>query len=112
MLDEFTKKRIDRILKNYVELKIPKEIRNEMKLIYKFRGNNVTLLEERMGSKGDRWIQLDRVQFRFDKETYKWSVYWRDSKDKWHQHPEVEPDHDFEKQLGRVDQDQSGAFWG
>jgi hypothetical protein len=55
---------------------------------------------------------MDRAQFRFDKETNKWSVYWRDSKDKWHQHPDVEPDHDFEKQLGRVDQDQSGAFWG
>jgi hypothetical protein len=44
MLDTFTIKRIEKILSQYADHKIPKHIRNEMRIIFKFKGNNVTLL--------------------------------------------------------------------
>jgi len=110
MLDAFTKKRLEKILSEYSEQKIPKHVRNQMRLTYKIRGNNVSLIEERPAFNGDGWIQLDISQFRFVDN--KWKVYWRDSRDKWHLVEEIKPDEDFEKQLMIVDKDNSGVFWG
>ncbi len=110
MLDSFTKKRLEKILNGYIEGKIPKHIRNQIRLNYKFRGNNITLVEERPAYKGDQWIELDIAQFRFDQQ--KWKVYWRDSKNKWHFVEDIIPDEDFEKQLKIVDNNNNGIFWG
>lgn len=110
MLDLFTKKRIEKILSQYIEEKIPKNVRNQIKLNYKFRGNTVTLNEERPAYIGDGWTVLPIAQFRF--ENNKWRIYWRDSKNKWHFVDDYEPEDDFEKQLENVDKDDSGIFWG
>ncbi len=46
MLDAFTKKRIEKILDNYIDKKIPDHLKNEIEIRYKFRGNTVTLSQE------------------------------------------------------------------
>lgn len=110
MLDMFTKKKIEKILTEYIEEKVPKRVRNQVKLNFKFRGNNVTLVEERLAFKSDNWVELDIAQFRFEQNN--WKVYWRDSKRKWHFVEDITPDENFEKQLKIVDKDNRGMFWG
>ncbi|WP_246469373.1 DUF3024 domain-containing protein [Cohnella nanjingensis] len=110
MLDVFTKRRIEKIMDEYTERKVPKHVRDQMKLSYKIRGNSVTLMEERPAYRGDGWVQYHIAQFRLDQS--KWKIYWQDSKDKWHFVEDYEPDEVFEKQLRAVDQDRSGMFWG
>lgn len=110
MLDAFTKRRIEKIMGEYTEKKIPKDIRNQIRLNYKIRGNSVTLIEERPAFMGGGWVQLNVAQFRLDEN--KWKIYWQDSKDKWHFVEDYAPDEDFEKQLRKVDQDNRGLFWG
>lgn len=78
MLDSFTKKRIEKILSTYIEAKIPKHVRNQIRLNYKFRGNSVTLNEERPAYMSEVWVELPIAQFRFEEN--KWKIYWRDSK--------------------------------
>ncbi|GBG05952.1 hypothetical protein PAT3040_00440 [Paenibacillus agaridevorans] len=95
---------------DYIEQKIPKHIRNQIRLNYKIRGNNITLIEERPAFMSDEWVELDVAQFRLDQN--KWKVYWRDSKNKWHFVDDIVPDEDFEKQLKIVDTDNRGLFWG
>ena len=96
-MDDFTKIRITKIMENYTENKIPKHLQNQIKMIFKIRGNNVTLFEERPAYKGEGWTQFDIAQFRLDQN--KWKVYWRDSKDKWHWVDDIKPDEDFKNQL-------------
>lgn len=110
MLDTFTKKKIEKLLSDYTEKKVPKHIRNQVRLNYKFRGNNVTLFEERPAFRSEQWVELDVAQFRLEEN--KWKVYWRDSKNKWHFVDDIIPDENFEKQLRIVDQDNRGLFWG
>jgi hypothetical protein len=110
MLDAFTKKRIEKILSVFIEQKVPKHVRNQLRLNYKFRGNNITLIEERPAFMSDQWVELDIAQFRLEES--KWKVYWRDSKNKWHFVDDIIPDDDFEKQLKIVDLDDRGIFWG
>jgi hypothetical protein len=109
-VDDFTKKRIIKIMDNYTGNKVPKHIQNQIKMSYKIRGNNVTLIEERPAFMSDKWVQLDIAQFRLDQD--KWKVYWRDSKEKWHFVEDILPIEDFEKQLDIVDKDNRGIFWG
>ncbi|WP_340009006.1 DUF3024 domain-containing protein [Paenibacillus sp. FSL K6-0276] len=110
MLDSFTKKRIEKILSTYIEAKVPKHISNQIKLNYKFKGNSVTLNEERPAFMSDKWVEMPIAQFRF--EEHKWKIYWRDSKKKWHFVDDFAPQDDFEKQLEIVDNDSRGMFWG
>jgi hypothetical protein len=109
-LDAFTKKRIEKIMNAYTEAKIPKHLRTQMRLTYKIRGTNVSLIEERLAYRGEGWVQHDIAQFRFDGSM--WKVYWRDSKDKWHHVEEILPSSNFEGQLEIVENDNTGIFWG
>jgi hypothetical protein len=110
MLDLFTRRRIEKIMDEFTEKNVPRDIRNQIKLSYKIRGDSVTLIEERPAFRSDRWVQLNIAQFRLDQK--KWKIYWQDSKDKWHFVDDYSPDEDFEKQLRIVDQDDRGMFWG
>lgn len=109
-MDDFTKKRIIKIMEKYIQNAVPEHVRNQIKINYKIRGNNVTLIEERQAFKSDQWVQLPVAQFRLH-ET-KWKVFWRDSKERWHFIDDIEPDENFEKQLDIVDKDNIGIFWG
>jgi hypothetical protein len=109
-MDAFTKKRIEKIMDHYIENKIPKHLKNEIKLHYKIRGNNVTLLREIPSFRQGQWVELDVAQFRLDDD--KWKIYWRDSRDRWHFVDDIKPDENFERQLNIVDQDNRGMFWG
>ncbi|RKN72370.1 DUF3024 domain-containing protein [Paenibacillus ginsengarvi] len=109
LLDPFTKKRVEKIMSEYVEQKVPKQVRDQVKLNYKFRGDHVTLFQERPAFKSDQWVQLEVAQFRMEQN--RWSVHWKDSKGKWHFVEDIVPDENFEKQLKIVDEDQRGLFW-
>ncbi|GMK41284.1 hypothetical protein PCCS19_43400 [Paenibacillus sp. CCS19] len=108
-MDDFTKKRIEKIMNVYIEQKVPKHIRNEIRLNYKIRGNNVTLVEERPAFMSKEWVELTVAQFRLEQN--QWKVYWRDSKKKWHFVEDITPADNFETQLLIVDEDKRNMFW-
>lgn len=109
-MDDFTKKRIMKIMDSYTQNKVPVHLKNQIKVSYKIRGNNVTLIEERQGYKSDIWVQMPVAQFRIDEKS-KWKVYWQDSKNKWHFIDDIEPNENFETQLKIVDKGHNGMFW-
>lgn len=108
-MDQFTKTRVTKIMAEYIKNRVPAHLQNQIKLNYKIRGNNVTLLEERPAFGRDEWVQREIAQFR--KEQEQWKVYWMDSKKRWHYIEEIEPNENFETQLKIVDTDDRGFFW-
>lgn len=110
MMDEFTKIRIRKIMEAYTEGRIPVHLQSKMRLIYKIRGSNVTLVEERPAFRSDQWVQHDIAQFRLDQG--QWKIYWKDSRGKWHFVDDFIADSNFENQLAIVDKDERGMFWG
>jgi len=107
--DPFTKKRLEKILDDYIERKIPKELKEEYKIIYKFRGNTITLSQDRPSYRPGQRVELPIAQFRY--EDSNWKVYWKDSKEKWHFVDDIKPIEDFEKQLKTIDKNEFGYFW-
>jgi len=109
-MDDFTKKRIQKIMDHYTENAVSEHVKSQIKIGYKIRGNHVTLIEERQAFQSDRWVQLPVAQFRLDEKA--WKVYWQDSKGKWHFIDDIEQNEDFETQLKIVDEGHNGMFWG
>lgn len=107
--DAFTKKRLEKILDNYIEKKIPEDLKAEYKIIYKFRGETITLSQDRPSYRPGQRVELPIAQFRY---IYgKWEVYWKDSKNKWHFVEDIKPIEDFEKQLKTIDKNEYGYMW-
>ncbi|UHA71917.1 DUF3024 domain-containing protein [Paenibacillus sp. 481] len=109
-MNDFTKKRITKIMDNYTQNAIPPHFQNQMILSSNIRGNNVALIEERPAFMSDRWVQHPMAQFRVVE--YQWRIYWKDSKNKGIFTDDILPDADFEKQLSTVVNDNRGLFRG
>ncbi|MCD9025457.1 DUF3024 domain-containing protein [Cohnella silvisoli] len=107
MLDAFTKKRIEKFLNNYIDQKIPKHLKRDIQIKYKFRGDTITLTQERPSFMPGQRVELPIAQFRLDNSF--WKVYWKDSRDKWHFVDDIKPNENFEEQVKAVDK--NDIFW-
>jgi len=112
-LPEISRESAQRVLSTYCEQKIPMEFRDRLKLAFTFRGHSVTLFEERPAfRKPETWVQHKVAQFRMDKETFEWSLFWADRNGRWLPHTEFGPTRSFEHALAEVERNPNGMFWG
>jgi len=84
-LSEFTKKLIETKLTEYCDRKIPIDVRDQVKLTYKIAGYKVNLVETRPYYRDPSiWTETPIAQFRFDRDTQKWSLFlkcWKKMKE-------------------------------
>lgn len=112
-LPEITKKKVEKTLGAFCERRVPPHVRDKIQLKFFFRGDSVTLFEER-----PRWddpkekTQLNVAQFRFDEATAKWSLYCRDRNSKWHLYQGIKQGASLDYLIDEVDKDPTGIFWG
>ncbi len=112
-LSELTKRQVDKALAAYCKAKVPAYLKDEVRVDFKYRGNSVTLFEERPAfDRPDTWVDIIVAQFRFDPKPMKWTLYCADRNSKWHLYDEIEPSNKIEDLLKEVDQDPTGIFWG
>ena len=112
-LPEFTKKLIQKTLSDYCTRKVPSHVKDQYQLDFKFRGNSVTLYEERPTFMDkSEWVDIVVAQFRYDPKTQKWSLYCADRNSKWHEYIGLNRTKDFNVLLEEVEADPTGIFWG
>lgn len=112
-LPEFTRKLVETKLSSYCETKIPITVRNQVRLVFKIRGNKVTLYETRpYFIDPSVWTETPVAQFRFDDKTKKWDLYCCDRNSKWYTYMEADSSVNFDDLLKEVDSDPTGIFWG
>ena len=112
-LSETVKQQVETLLRRFCERRVPVEARDKVRLTYDFRGNAVTLYEDRpRGKDPGQWGHMAIAQFRFDQANEEWTLYCADRNSKWHEYLEVDPTSRFESLLEEVDQDPTGIFFG
>lgn len=93
--------------------RVPPRLREQMRLEHSVRGNRITIDELRAPWHPDlsqEWTRLKIAQLRLSEAG--WSLYWRDSSERWRRYegngeaPTVTP------LLEIVDDDLDGVFWG
>jgi hypothetical protein len=94
--------------------RVPEHVRDKIELSFKFRGDSVTIFENRApwreGIK--EWSSLTVAQMRYDEKTGKWTLYCADRNDKWHEYYDIDSTKDIDKLLREIDEDPTGIFWG
>ena len=112
-LPEHTRGIVEKLLSVYCEAQVPPHVRDQLRIGFRFRGHSVTLFEERPGFVDpDQWTELVVAQFRMDKVTFEWSLFWADRNSRWLPHKEFTPTRNFEAALKEVDANPHGMFWG
>ena len=104
---------VDVKLARYCERKIPRRLRDKIRVHYKVRGNSITLIESRpYWNDPTKWSELKVAQFRFEPGNRTWTLYCADRNDRWHPYLEVPSTPNLDDLLEEVDQDPTGIFWG
>ena len=83
-IPELVKQRAERRLAAFCDQRIPRNIRHQLKLTYGFRGDCLTLYEERVSFfDPNKWTKRPITQFRFDANSNEWSLYCANCNQKW-----------------------------
>ena len=100
-------------IENYCANKIPHEHQDKIKLLYRIRGNHVTLIESRpFHFDPTRWSELKVAQFRYDNSSQNWTLYCADRNERWHMYMDINSSKNIDDLLNEVDEDPTGIFWG
>ena len=111
-LIEFERRRIDKLLDEFARRRIPLELKDQLRLGWRFRGDSVTLWQSRplLGAPA-RWSESNVARFCRD-EQGGWVLHWPDRNGRWHAYEGLEPRRRIEDLLRVVDDDPTGIFWG
>jgi hypothetical protein len=100
-------------IQEFCENRIPKGLKNKMKMGYKTEGNKITIIEQRPSFTGEAtWTQSPVVQIRYNQKKENWTIYSRDRNQKWHLYTEIEPKEIIEEIIEEIEADPTGIFWG
>jgi hypothetical protein len=112
-LSELTKKYVETKMTEYCNNRIPKHIRDKIKMVFKINRNNVTLFETRpFYADPSVWTENPVAQFRYDEYSKKWTLYCADRNSKWHIYLGIKPRSNMEDLLKEVDLDPTHTFYG
>ena len=84
----------------------------QVKLQFDIKGNRVTLTESRpLFIDPAIWNEIKIAQFEYCPESYNWTLYWYDRKNRRQPYPTGRNKDTLEKLLCEVDSDPTGIFW-
>jgi len=100
-------------LKSYCEKKCPKEIWDQVKLVFEAKGQSITVFEKRPYYKAPTEFTMSPVtKFSYKNKERLWSILWRDRNSKWHNFEPAITSKKFDELLEVLDKDETCIFWG
>ncbi|MFL5888168.1 MAG: DUF3024 domain-containing protein [Solirubrobacteraceae bacterium] len=89
----------------FCEARIPPELRDQVRLVCSRHGNSITIAERRPPWNpelmGTEWTGVQVAQLRFDPGPELWSLYCRDSSERWWLYDDVGPSEGVDLLLAR-----------
>jgi hypothetical protein len=112
-IDELQKYKVNKLLTEFCDSRIPVHVKKQIKLSFQIRGNYVTLYENRKSYLDNTaWIKEKIAQFRYDEETITWSLFWWRHTGKWYLYERMNPSLEIKDLINEVNKDPFGIFWG
>ena len=112
-LPESTKRIVEEKLNAFCDSKVLPHTFERVRLVYRIRGNNVTLFEQRsFPFDADEWEECKVAQFQYDPSSKTWTLYCTDRNSRWREYTDTSATKDFGTLLAEVDKDPTGIFWG
>jgi len=112
-LPDTTRRSIDDMLNAFCAKRVPAHLHDQIRLDFQFRGDSVTLYEERPAYFNPRqWVKTVVAQFRYSSSSNTWTLYCADRNSRWHKYMDTEATPDFHSLLDEINEDPTGIFWG
>ena len=84
-LSKFEIKRIEKIVSQYCENKVPPHVRDQLQTTYKIIKNEVWIYEKRpIWNNPSEWREFPVAKAKFTLKTKLWTLYWQDRNLRWH----------------------------
>jgi hypothetical protein len=109
-----TKIQVEKKLDAFIAKRMKPQFADKIRLSYTFRGNSVTLWENRApwSPAMTSWTTSAVAQFRYNSKAQTWMLYWRDRNSKWHEDEGLAPVKNLDLILAEIDRDPTGIYWG
>ena len=112
-LSEFEIKRVEKIVSQYCENKVPPHVRDQLQTTYKIIKNEVWIYEKRpIWNNPSKRGEFPVAKAKFTLKTKLWTLYWQDRNLRWHIYDRIEPSKQLEDIIKEIDNDPTGIFWG
>lgn len=112
-MNELDKKRVSKIVEDFCENSIPPHARDQIKLLYKIRGNDVNIIESRPYWQDNTiWTEMPIAKIRYLPEEMSWQLLWVRANGKWQKYPNLQPCKDLSRIIQEIDEDPLHVFWG
>ncbi len=102
-------------IREFCDQQIPSELRDQIRVEVRVRGNTVTLVECRPawdGTGGDDWTDLEQARMKYDNAAGGWTLYWFDSNSRAHRYEPLNQHQHIERVLAEYTADPTGIFKG
>jgi Txe/YoeB family toxin of Txe-Axe toxin-antitoxin module len=110
---ELEKQRIKKIVGGFCESRIPDHLRNQIRLFYKIRGNDVSIIESRPHFiHKNEWTELPVARMKYDEESMNWQLFWGRANGRWEKYPNLRPTKNLKKLIDEIEKDPWHLFWG
>jgi hypothetical protein len=104
-----------RAVQAYCESRVPKDLRDELRIECTRRGKSITIVERRPPWKpdlGSEWSETKVAKLRYEEPAGTWSLHCSDSGGRWHVFDDVRPSRTVGPLLAVVEADPTEIFWG
>jgi|SRR5665648_45758 len=110
---EIELKKIDNLVGAMCQKRIPAHIKNELDLIYRIKGHDVTLFEKRPDWCDPRkTMETPVAKLKYVRTKNEWRLYWQRRDLKWHAYDLLSSSHDLKELVDEIDVDPYCCFFG
>ena len=110
---DLEKKLIEQEVGSYCERKSPAHIRDKLGIRYHIDGQAATIVERRpMFRTPRKFTESFVARSRYTRTSGLWTLYWPDSRGRWHEYDRMRSTRDLQVLIAEVDRDPTGIFWG
>jgi len=110
---ELEQKKIDKLVGGMCRKRIPAHIKDELELIYRIRGHDVTIFEKRPDWQDPReYEEFPVAKLKYVRTKNEWRLYWQRRDLKWHCYDLLPSSRDLKELVDEVDEDPYCCFFG
>jgi hypothetical protein len=104
--------RVQRLLDEFCEARIPLAVRSKLQLVARQEGNSFILFERRPGLRRKDWIEIPVAKFRYFVGAQEWALYACNRYERWFLFDLIDRSPKIDRLLSEVNRDPTGIFWG
>lgn len=105
--------RIDKIVGDFCNSRIPAEVRHQLRLEYTIKGHDVEIFEVRpLWNIPGEELQTPIAKIKYVRTAEEWRLYWMRSDLRWHSYTPYSSSRSLEKMVRVIDEDELCCFFG